>query len=476
MRALIPALGLLLAVSLRAADADFDVVIANGRVIDPESKLDAVRHVGIRGGAIRALSTQPLRGRTMIEAKGAVVSPGFIDLHQHATNPEDAVLKVQDGVTLIAELEVGTADVDAWYAAREGKLPIHFAVSVGHIPCRMLVMGDQPAFLPAANSGAALKVANEAQLAQLRDLIERGLQQGAVAVGFGLQYTPGATHWEAMEMFRVAGRFKASCHVHLRAKGLTGPGNVFSSVQELIAASLITGAPAHICHVQATSNQFTPQVFQLIGEARARGIDISSECYPYTAGMTDIRSAIFDPGWERDGRYTFKDIQWPATGERLTAETFAQYRKIGGLVIFHSNTEDVVRAAVLQPFTLFASDGLRGHPRHAGTSARVLGRYVREQKLLTLSQAIEKLSLLPAQRLEQRVPAMKNKGRIRIGADADLVVFDPEKIIDRATYENAELSSAGIHYVLVAGAIAVKEGVFQDGVKAGRGVRAPRQK
>jgi dihydroorotase len=337
----------------------------------------------------------------------------------------------------------------------------------------MAVMGDRPAFLPAANSGAATTVATDEQLAALRGMIERGLQKGAVAVGFGLQYTPGATHWESLEIFRVAARYGASCHVHMRAKGEAGPQNVFSAVEELIAASAVTGAGAHVCHVQSTSNQLTPRVLQLIGEARNSGLDLSVECYPYTAGMTDIRSAIFDPGWRRDGRYDFSDLQWPATGERLTAETFERYRATGGLVIFHSNPENVIREAVAHPLTMIASDGLRGHPRHAGTSARILGRYVREQKVLTLMQAIEKLSLMPARRLEQRVPAMKNKGRIRAGADADLVIFDPDTIIDRSTYEKADVPSAGIHHVIVAGTFVVKNRSIVDGATPGRAVRAP---
>jgi N-acyl-D-aspartate/D-glutamate deacylase len=475
MRVLTPAIAafFLLGFTLRAADTAFDLVLRNGRVIDPESSLDAVREIGIREGVIRAVSTTPLTGRTTVDARGLVIAPGFIDLHQHAVNPEDVGFKAQDGVTLVAELEVGVADVDAWYAAREGKMTIHYAVSVGHIPCRMAVMGDRPAFLPPANSGAATRVATEEQIADVCRLIERGLQRGAVAVGFGLQYTPVASHWETLEVFRVAARYGASCHLHMRAKGGTGPQNVFSAVEELIAATAVTGAASHVCHVQSTANQFTPRVLEMIGAARGRGLDVTVECYPYTAGMTDIRSAIFDPGWRRDGRYDFSDLQWPATGERLTAETFERHRATGGLVIFHSNPEEVIREVVAHPLTMIASDGLRGHPRHAGTSARILGRYVREQKVLTIMQAIEKLSLMPARRLEQRVPVMKNKGRIRIGAEADLVMFDPDKIIDGATYEKADVPSSGIQHVLVAGAFVVKDGKSVPGATPGRAIRAP---
>jgi N-acyl-D-aspartate/D-glutamate deacylase len=337
----------------------------------------------------------------------------------------------------------------------------------------MAAMGDRPGFLPGANSATATNPASDAQLAELRRLIEHGLERGAVAVGFGIQYTPGATQWEILELFRAAAQFRAACSVHIRAKGDTGPHNVFSSLEELIAATAVTGAPAHICHIQSTANRLTPRALELITAARGRGLDISVECYPYTAGMTDIRSAIFDPGWQQRAGITFNDLQWPATGERLTAESFAKFRQTGGMVIVHSNPETVVRHAVMHPHTMIASDGLRGHPRHAGTSARLLGHYVRETQALTLMQAVEKLSLLPARRLEERVPAMKTKGRVQVGADADLVVFDATKVHARATYEQPDRSSEGIRDVLVGGVFVVRDGELQRGMRPGRAVRAP---
>lgn len=456
-----------------ALGQDFDLVLAHGRVLDPETRLDAIRHVGIRDGVIRAVSEIPLPGRAVVDAAGHVIAPGFIDLHQHAHRPEDYELKAQDGVTAAFELEVGTADVDAWYAARAGKALIHHGVSAGHIPCRMATMGDRPSFLPGANSMTATNPASDTQLAELRRLIERGLERGAVAVGFGIQYTPGATQWEILEMFRAAAKFRAPCSVHLRAKGDAGPHNVFSSLEELIAATAVTGAPAHVCHVQSTANRLTPRALELIAAARTRGLDISVECYPYTAGMTDIRSAIFDPGWQQRAGITFSDLQWPATGERLTAESFARFRQTGGMVIVHSNPEAVVQHAVTHPHTMIASDGLRGHPRHAGTSARLLGHYARETRALTLMQAVEKLSLLPARRLEERVPAMRNKGRVSVGADADLVIFNAATVRDRATYEQPDRSSEGIRDVLVSGVFVVRDGALKRGMLPGKAVRAP---
>jgi len=460
-------------VACSASAEDYDLVLFNGRVIDPETHLDAVRNIGVRNGVIETVGADSLRGRIQIDASGLAVAPGFIDLHQHGHAQADYWLKAQDGVTTVCEFEVGTADVDAWYAVREGKTPIHFAVSIGHIPCRMAALGDPPSFLPRAGSDGATRFATKETLAEVRRLLERGLERGAPAVGLGLQYTPGASQLETVEVFRLAAKYAAACHVHLRFKGDKGLENVFSGVMEVVAASALTGASAHICHVQSTANRHTPRVLDLLSDARARGQDISVECYPYTAGMTDIKSSVFNPGWQETTEIGYGDLQWMATGERLNRESFERYRQVGGLVLLHANTEETIRAAVGHPLTMIGSDGLRGHPRNAGTSARILGRYVREMPVLTLLQAVDKLSLMPARRLEKRVPEMKKKGRIQVGADADLVVFNPVTVLDQATYEEPDLPSRGIQHVLVRGEFVVREGETQQDAKPGRAVRAP---
>ena len=463
----------LLSSGVSAGADDYDIVILNGRVIDPESKLDEVRNIGITGGKIQAVAARAMRGRTTILASGLVVSPGFIDLHSHGQDEENYRFKAMDGVTTALELEVGVADVDRWYGEREGKALINYGASIGHIPSRMAVMHDPGTFLPSGD--AAHREASNDEIAQMSRRIEQGLKRGALAVGFGINYTEAASRWEILEMFRVAARLGATCFVHMRYAGMKEPASSVSALEEVLAAAALTGASLHVVHITSIGLSATPRLLQMIAEARSRGLDVTTECYPYTATQTRIETAIYDEGWQEKLGIDYKDLQWVETGERLTAESFARYRKAGGMVIGHSIPEEIARTAVSNPIVIIASDGDlqkgKGHPRGAGTFARVLGRYVREQKALSLMDALAKMTIMPARRLERIDPDMKNKGRIRVGADADLTIFDPDRVIDKATFEGPPRYSEGIRYVLVNGVGVVKDGQLQGGVEPGRPVR-----
>jgi N-acyl-D-aspartate/D-glutamate deacylase len=331
-------------------------------------------------------------------------------------------------------------------------------------------MNDPGTFLP--TGAAADRAATDEEIKQIKQGIRQGLERGATAVGFGVAYTYAATYWEILEALRVAAEFGAPSHLHIR-EGESG----IQGLQEVIAAAAVTGAPVHVVHINSSGKWNIPRLLEMIEKARSRGIDITTECYPYTAGMTLLESALFQPGWRKKWRLEYSDLQWVATGERLTAETFAKYRKQGGLVIIHTNPEELVDQAVTHPLTIIASDGLlengKGHPRTSGTYARVLGRYVREKEKLKLMDALRKMTLMPALRLENRVPAMKNKGRIRVGADADLAVFDPETILDTSTYQDPAAYSKGIQYVFVNGVPVVEDGKLVEGATPGQPIRAP---
>jgi N-acyl-D-aspartate/D-glutamate deacylase len=465
--------------STPAAGGRYDLVILNGRVMDPETGLDAVRNVGISGGTIREVTTASLDGAQTIDAKGLVVAPGFIDLHSHGQDAANYALKAGDGVTTALELEVGTADVDKWYADREGKSLVNFGVSIGHIHVRMAVLGDKAGFLPETTDKANTQQATDAQVEEIKKRLREGLKRGAVSMGFGIQYTGAAARWEILEAFRVAAEFGASCHVHMRHNGRKEPNNSTHALEEVLAAAVVTGAPLHVVHIHSTSVAATPRHLQMIAEAKSRGLDVTAEVYPYQAGMTKLNSGVFDGNWREALEVDYKDILWPATGERLTKETFDKYRKSDDWAIIFSIPEFAMKAALAHPQVLIGSDGIwdpvkkQGHPRCAGTYARILGKYVREEKVLPLMEAIRKMSLGPAQRLEHHAPMFKKKGRVQAGADADLAIFDADKVIDRSTYEDPTKLSEGFVHVLVNGIPVLKDGKLQAGVMPGRPARAP---
>ncbi len=444
----------------------FDLVVANGRVIDPESGLDAVRHVGIRNGTVEILSESPLTGARVIDASGHVVSPGFIDLHEHGQQEESYRMMVRDGVTSAFELEVGTGDVAAWYGARDAGQIVNYGVSVGHIPARMKVLGDPgTGLLPAGIGGSG--TATDQQMAAMETILREGVAQGAVAMGLGSAYTPGAPMSEIERMFRVAAEGGVAAHIHMRG-GLEG-------LKETIAAAAAARSALHIVHVNSSAGDEIDGFLAAITAARDAGQDVTTEAYPYGAGMTEIQSALFDD-WQTWPDTRFALHQLVSTGERLTRATFAKARATGGTVIIHGRSEDQTRAAIASPLSMIASDGFiengRGHPRTSGSYAKVLGKYVRDDKTVTLMDALRRMTLDPARRLEQRTPAMANKGRIKAGADADLTIFDPAAVIDRSTYEDASIPSAGIPYVIVGGQVVVDAGTV-TAARPGRAIRAP---
>ena len=305
---------------------------------------------------MEALTDGDLSGDETIDAAGMVVAPGFIDLHSHGQDSENYEVQARDGVTTALELEVGAGDIDGWYSARSGRALINYGASVGHIPVRIDVMNDPGDFLPVAD--AAFREATPEELERIKDKIETGLRQGALAVGFGLDYTRGCSRWEALEVFRVAAKYGASCHVHLRGKGHQDPMSSIEAAGEVIAASAISGAPLHIVHVQSTGMHATGDTLDMIQGARDRGLDVTTECYPYSAGMTAIDSALFSEGWQDKYGIDYGSLQWADTGERLTSSTFAEYRETGGMVIVHSTPQDAVDTAVTSPLTAIATGRL----------------------------------------------------------------------------------------------------------------------
>lgn len=433
---------------------EFDVAIVGGTVIDPETKTRKLLNVGIRGGSIASLSPNPIRGKTTLDARGLVITPGFIDPIAHGQDEENDRLQLLDGVTTKLQMEVGVSSQTDWHKEQVGKRFANYGAGCSHTLARVEVFGDFKA--------SETAVATKDQVAKMTSVIERELKLGALGVGFGLEYQPSSTRWEVIEMFQTAGRFKASCHCHTRHGTLLESEHNLTAVQEVISNALVAGAPLHICHVPSMALGNTQDVLTYIERAQARGLDVTSDFYPYTAFGTGINTEVFAPGWQQKFGMDFGDLEWAATHERLTAETFAKYRKEDGMVIAHGIPESAVQAAVISKATMIGSDGGLekgvGHPRSAGTFARVLGHYARDLKLISLEEAVAKATIMTARRFEKRCRAFTKKGRVKVGADADLVIFDPAKILDKATFAQPAAASVGIQWVLLGGKIAVDEG------------------
>jgi dihydroorotase len=485
---LIPLLAIAVVVAVPVgaqATGPLDIVIVGGRVIDPETNLDAIRTVGVRNGRIVSITSGAAvpRARDTVNARGIVVAPGFIDLHRHGIDSANYEFLARDGVTTALELEVGTYPIGPWYAEREGKALVNFGVSVGHIGARRAML-DRDSTLSGSDviSGRGNFVQSPIQPARLGELEARlaaGLRDGGLGIGMGINYTPAATRFEVLRTFGVAARAEAPVFVHLRYGGLADTTGSMVGVQEVIADAAATGAPLHVVHVTSMGLSNTPRLLELINGARDAGMDVTTEAYPYPAGATYLQSALFEPGFEQRMGITHKDILWPATGERLTPETFAKYRQQGGLAVIFMIPESAIDQAYASRDVMVASDGgftvvngkLVGHPRGAGTYARVLGQFVRERRVISLPDAIRKMTLLPARRLEGVAPMMKRKGRVQVGADADLTLFDPARVTDVATFENPAQPSTGIIHVLVNGVMVVRDQRVVPGVAPGRGVR-----
>ncbi len=480
-------LGIFLLLSAPAhaqSSRQYDIVLTGGRVIDPETQLDAIKNVGIIGNRIAQISSEPLEGKVTINASGLVVAPGFIDLHVHGRGTTEQEYKLHDGVTTMLELEWGIEFLDKWYESRKAKSFINYGASVCWPFERFKALDKYKTELDElyqiAVKGessfdslfAKIKISfsdtlSAQQMNKTLQNIRNSLAEGAIGIGVPIGYLPTVKQEEVFRVYQLAGELKAPVFTHVREGGIT-------AIQQVIADAILTGAPLHIVHINSSSLGNIYFATELVQIAKNRGFDVTTELYPYTAASTLLQSAVFNEGWQQRLGIGYSDLQWVATGERLTKETFQAYRKTGGIVIIHSMKPEWIRYGIAFPNTIIASDAMPyaplAHPRTAGTFCRVLGKYVREEKVLDLPTAIEKMTLLPARRLEGISPMMHYKGRIQIGADADITIFDPTTIIDKATFEKGLAYSEGIAYVIVNGVLVLNNGKTVANVFPGQAV------
>ncbi len=452
----------------------YDLVLVGGRVIDPATKLDAVRNVGIRNGKIAAISNATLRGKEQVNVAGLVVAPGFIDLHAHGQNNFGQTYQVRDGVTTAMDLELGAYPLDV-LARRAGNSLINYGYSAGHSDARLRVKKGDAA-------KANHEPLNDAELKELLGYLTAALDDGALGIGVGLDYVSrGVSPIELEALFRLAAARRVPIFIHIR---MPEDRNDLSGLKELLDLTEKTRASFHMVHLVSTGLGRVPAFLQMIEDARRKGLDVTTEAYPYTAGSTGINSGIFDHDWQKKFGISYPEIEWPPTGERFKDKAMwdeyrAKYRN--GIIIIHVMKEEWVEQALAHPLVMIASDGMpisrldeRAHPRGMGCFARVLGRYSREKRLMPLAEAIRKMTLMPAQRLEKFTPAMRHKGRLTVGADADITIFNADEVIDRATYAEPNQFSKGIIHVLVGGTFVVRDEKLVDGVFVGKPIVSQR--
>jgi len=477
--------------------AVYDLVLRGGRAVDPESGLDGVRDVGIDGRQIASISSDPLDGTTVVEVGGMVVAPGFIDLHSHAQTLAGRRLHACDGVTTVLDLEAGRAPVSAAYERDEQYgSPVHYGFSVSWAAARMEVLAGVPSdgglgtILDNMADPAWQRAASATEVTAILERLTDGIGDGAIGIGLLMEYT---------EVARLASTAGVPTFTHSRDLVETTPSVRIDGAEELVRAASETGAHMHYCHINSTSTRHLDRVHRLVERCRADGATVTTEAYPYGSGSTAIGAVFLSPERLADRGIDTTSVTYLPTGERVRDATrLLELRATdpGGLVVFDFMDDDdpgdhaILRRALQFDGAIVASDGMPPvwkdpvvdpltwplppavvtHPRTAGCFSRAL-RLWREEGA-ALADALRRCTLLPARVLEGCVPAMRDKGRLQVGADADVVVFDYERISDQASYQESTRPSTGIIHVLVDGTFVVRDEHLVLDALPGRGLRA----
>jgi hypothetical protein len=494
--------------------SEYDLVITGGRVIDPETELDAIRNVGIKGDKITAVTDKEIQGKETIDARGHVVCPGFIDMHQHNTGvPFGTKLALRDGVTTCLELEAGVYPVDEWYISVEGKSQANFGASVGTLGIREHILNPGYKTMYSGNfiwdlladpkdSHSSMNwstvVATPEQITRFAELVDEGLSQGALGVGHAVGYmVDGCSQEESIITQKMAGKYGRSSYVHARFSGQLPPTSGILGFLEMMAPQEAYGGGIVFQHMTAQALKGTMDSLEIFDAARAKGVQVLGEIYPYDYGASIVGADYLHPdNYQRNMGRDYKDIIETADVTPLTKERYEELNKTNpftSIMFYNATEEDVVKglshpSTVVGsdsfPFTVAATgesaidwdipfDAVNGHPRGSGSHARVL-KWTRDKKLdIPLSLAVSKMSFLIARYLEDNgVAQMADKGRIQEGKDADIVIFDPETVQDNGTMQKGGLPSTGIPFALVNGTIVVKDSEVLKGIFPGKPVRS----
>ncbi|MDM9630482.1 amidohydrolase family protein [Robiginitalea aurantiaca] len=488
-----------------SADTEFDLVIKNGRVMDPETGFDKVANVGVKDGTVGLITEKDISGKRVIDASGHVVAPGFIDYHSHAQEPYGHKLYVRDGVTTPLDLEVGAFPVNDFYEFWEGKSFVNYGTNVAHVGARLEVLDGQepdgrvlysPAMGRAMNDGSQFKTKlyDPKDEKTIVDAVEREIKQGALGIAYPIGYYTVVGSPEINAVTALAGKYNLPITTHVRYLAQIPPSG-YMGITEMLTIARQNDAPVLFHHVQSNCLGLTGPCLDLIDAARAQGQKVVGEFYPYQYAGTYVDADYNRPGFEQRMGIEASDYVITATGEHLTSKKFDSLRTAapGTNLLMYTMKEEYIMEAFKRPGTIVGSDGMpwivegdeggfnatfdtpygagNGHARGSGTHARIL-RMVRETKAIPLMEAIGKMTYGPASFLEDHVPQMKRRGRIQEGSAADITIFDPETVTDNATPKIGEnsLPSTGIPYVIVNGTVVVDDSKVQN-VAAGVAIR-----
>jgi N-acyl-D-glutamate deacylase len=493
----------------------YDIVLANGRVIDPETYLDGKFYVGINGGSIAAVSETPLEGKEVVDAKGMIVSPGFIDMHAHGDDIPAGRMQAFDGVTTVLDLELGRMPVSEWYdnCAKEGR-PTNYGISVAWMMARQLEFNPEigkprpDMEWMASNfkySEWVNTLADGEQIASIAKRLEEGINEGAIGIGLPYGYMPAAGDKEMVAICQMAAEYRVPTFTHIQNFSVLDPKSSVSSYVKVIGLAAATGAHMHICHLNSTSSRDVDLAAPLIQSAIDAGLPISLGAYTYGAAESAISAAEWDPSDVRERL----GVDWSDFTLVRNNKSFSSKEELeaaikkepGSLVIVHflheeedSHDQALLDISVLFPGGVIETDsfsynlpdgkwyhgkewplpeGLGNHPRSAGCYGRFLRKWVRERGVISWIDAIRKASLNPAKILEKSTLQFKKKGRIQVGADADIIVFDPETVAEQATFQEPCQTTAGMKHVLVNGTFLIRDEQLDTEAFPGKPVRRP---
>ena len=438
----------------------YDLVVAGGRVIDPETGFDAVAHVGIDGDTVMTVATTPLIGRSTLNATGLVVAPGFIDILSYPVNGYGEWNKIADGVTSNLCMH-GINDPMDTFLSRSAthRPPVNYGGATDQYSHRAAI-------------GAGIDYATDRHLDELIRRADADLRGGALGIHEQPEYVPGVTLDEMLRHGDLAASHGVPLCLHLRYSENLEPGTQEEAIAEAVTVARRTGCAVHIEHVNSTGG--TGRMAEAIAQmeaARTDGLALTACSYPYTFWATYANSARFDNFREKYG-ITVADLQVAATSKRLDEAGWQAARKDNLLTAAFAMSDDDIELPLTTPWIMVGSDAIlerphNNHPRASGCFSRVLGHYVRDQGVLTLPEALAKMTILPARLLEGSSPAMAQRGRLSAGAAADVTVFDPATISDRATIEKTWLESVGVHHVVVNGQVVREAGTTNRSARPG---------